>query len=225
MKLRGFILAAALHGTTIALAFSLMPAQSLVVEQAGLGTIETRRPTDDFESARLPASNIAPMQRPAITLEEAAPVPVAPLAPEQEPQPEILPDPLPESPVREWTEPERQPPRLELPCVSRAPADSPAKRAASKVEPGPEGISDFVPPALLSWEVPDSLARNFRGRVVALIVVGTDGHAVSATLETGSGDSDIDRDVRKALLKARYSPARKGDQNVESTLRQPFIVK
>ena len=60
---------------------------------------------------------------------------------------------------------------------------------------------------------------------MAVIVVGIDGKALSVTLERGTGDDDIDREVRKALLNGKYSAASKGDSSIESTLRQPINVK
>lgn len=225
MKIRGFMLAAALHGTTIALAFSLMPAQPLLVEHVSLGTVQTQQPAEDPASAELSAATLPPLERPTLTPEAAAPLPYVQGVPEEPRLQELLPDPCGEVPLPEFTEPERRSPRLELPRVRRSPADSPAKRAAAEVESSPEGNTDFTPPALLKWEVPDSFARHFRGCVVALIVVGADSHALSVTLDTGSGDDNIDRELQEALLKGKYSSARKGDLRVESTLRQPIIVK
>lgn len=228
MKWRGFFLAAALHATSIALAFSLMPAQSSVVEPVHLGAVETTRPADELAPANALKPQLPVLQAPDLPSHEALELPLARSAPEPPPREETLPDPAPALPLPQSSEPRRATPRFELPrtrfAPASSPAPSPAKRAAAPVEPAPKGESDFAPPALLAWDVPDSLARRFRGKFVAIIVVGANGKARSVTLETGTGDNAIDREVRKALLNGRYSPARKGESDVESTLRQPFEV-
>jgi outer membrane biosynthesis protein TonB len=120
----------------------------------------------------------------------------------------------------------RPQPRFEVPRVVKPHPVTEAQRAATPVENAPNSgdSPDFTPGDLLEWEPPDSLLYKFRGTIIVIIELDASGKARSVSMQTGTGDDDIDQDVRVALIKGKYSAARDGDRAIATTLTRRFNI-
>lgn len=229
---RFVVMSAALHGAALVLTLSLVSAPAPTAIGAALARFNTT-----CESA-LSAANTAPgalcpLPAPSVSHRPLAPPSIMfrEEAPQAEPAVEVPAEPEAFEPFTTSAPPE-SPARLDLPSkregdprttdAAQGPGQSVESPAPAARGAGDTTGGEYVPPALLSWNVPRSVRRGFRGRVVALIEVDASGQATSVRLEAGTGNQTFDARLKEALQQARYEPARLQGKAVGRSLLQPI---
>lgn len=225
-------MSAALHGAALVLALSLVSAPGPAAGVAALISADVSRESSVNAgaplSAALPAPPVPPVRRsplapPSFIFREEAPQtePVAEVQAEPERFEPFVPSAPPESPSR-FDLPFRRESDSPAPTPAQGPAHSTGSPTPSVRGAGDTPRGEYLPPALLAWDVPRSVRRGFKGRVVALIEVDAWGKATTVRLEVGTGNQTFDARLKEALQKARYEPARLQGMPVARSLLQPI---
>lgn len=149
------------------------------------------------------------------------------------PPPETLPEPTPETPLEplpEIPDAVEIPRPQERPRVSDPPPqprpDEPAQQVAS---PRPRQARVDAPPRPKRAIKPDypkgARQRGEQGDVVVEMLVNAEGRVDRATVVTSCGFAELDEAAVRAVLAAKFTPAKSGRESVASTARITLTFK